>query len=200
MKDIKANVAKNIALLRQANGMTQSELAEKLNYSDKAVSKWERAESMPDISVLVEIASLFSVSLDTLVLIENPERESLGDSTIPPKYNHGSITAISILLVWLIALLVFVIGWVVAGKIGIFWLTFIYAVPISAIVWLVLNSIWSNRRRNYLIISLLVWSLLVSVQLSLLPFGWNVWMIYLLGIPGQIIVALWSLIRNRSKK
>ncbi len=200
MKDIKANVAKNIALLRQANGMTQSELAEKLNYSDKAVSKWERAESMPDISVLVEIASLFSVSLDTLVLTEHAEREDLADPTIPSKYNHGSITAISILLVWLIALLVFVIGWVVAGQIGILWLAFIYAAPISAIVWLVLNSIWSNRRRNYLIISLLVWSLLVSVQLSLLPFGWNVWMIYLLGIPGQIIVALWSLIRNRSKK
>ena len=67
MSDIKSVVAKNIAELRQANGMTQLELAEKLNYSDKAVSKWERGDSMPDISVLVEIADLFHVSLDYLI-------------------------------------------------------------------------------------------------------------------------------------
>ena len=58
MEDIKNIVAKNITELRLLNNMTQMELAEKLNYSDKTISKWERAESTPDISVLVEIANL----------------------------------------------------------------------------------------------------------------------------------------------
>ena len=49
MEDIK-NDAKNITELRILNNMTQMELAEKLNYSDKTISKWERAESSPDIS------------------------------------------------------------------------------------------------------------------------------------------------------
>ena len=63
MSDIKSIVAKNISELRQKRSMTQLELAEQLNYSDKAVSKWERGDSLPDISVLCDIAALFSVPL-----------------------------------------------------------------------------------------------------------------------------------------
>ena len=59
MKDLKLVIAKNIAKLRVDSNMTQNELAQKLNYSDKAVSKWERGESLPDISVLVQIAEIF---------------------------------------------------------------------------------------------------------------------------------------------
>ena len=67
MNDLKLIVAKNITELRKQHGMTQLQLAEKLNYSDKAVSKWERGESVPDVAVLVEIAELFSVRLDCRV-------------------------------------------------------------------------------------------------------------------------------------
>lgn len=197
--EIKGTIARNIAALRQTKGMTQIELAEKLNYSDKAVSKWERAESMPDISVLVEIADLFAVSLDTLVRSEHPEEKIKSKGKVFSKYNYGFITGISVLLVWLIALLFFVICALVLGKIGYLWLSFIYAVPVSAIVWLIFNSIWLNRRRNYLIISLLMWSVLLATQISLLPLGLNIWMIYLLGIPGQIIILLWSMIKNKPK-
>ena len=61
MQDIKPIIAKNITILRQNAKMTQSELAEKLNYSDKAISKWERGESIPDITVLKALADLFGV-------------------------------------------------------------------------------------------------------------------------------------------
>jgi len=71
-------------------------------------------------------------------------------------------------------------------------LVFVYAVPVSLIVWLVFNSIWFRPRLNYLIISLLVWSLLATLQLTILPFGYNVWPIYLLGIPAQLIIIIWS--------
>ena len=67
MEPIKSTIAKNIVRLRQASGMTQAELAAKLNYSDKAVSKWERGESLPDVAVLAQIADLFQVSMDWLV-------------------------------------------------------------------------------------------------------------------------------------
>ena len=50
MEDVKSNIAKNITELRLLNNMTQIELAEKLNYSDKAVSKWENDTSLPDVS------------------------------------------------------------------------------------------------------------------------------------------------------
>lgn len=195
MKDIKPIVAKNIARLRQAKGMTQIELAEKLNYSDKAVSKWERAESMPDISVLVEIADLFGVPLDHLVRPASPLPKPAAPKA--PRYDRRMITGVSVLLVWLIAILVYVILSLCCPSMHYRWLCFVCAVPVSCIVWLVFNSLWFNRRRNYLIVSLLMWSTLTCVQLSLLPAGHNIWMVYLLGIPGQIIILLWSRIRKQ---
>lgn len=200
MSDIKSVVAKNIAELRQANGITQLELAEKLNYSDKAVSKWERGDSMPDISVLVEIADLFHVSLDYLIHEDHTAAQAEAKAEKAPRYSRGIITAVSVLLVWLIAMFTFVLLALLGTPAKYTWLSFLYAVPVSAIVWLVLNSIWFNRKRNYFIISLLMWSVLVSVQLSLLPFGKNVWLIYLLGIPGQIIILLWSAMKKKPKK
>ena len=75
MNNIKSIIAQHITDLRRAKGLTQLELAEQLNYSDKAVSKWERADSMPDVSVLVAIADLFDVPLDYLVRAEHPKKE-----------------------------------------------------------------------------------------------------------------------------
>ena len=197
MNDIKSVVAKNIAALRQQNGMTQLELAEKLNYSDKAVSKWEHAESMPDISVLVEIAELFEVPLDYIVKSEH-EQEKTPIRKSNAKYTHGIITAISVMFVWFAAVCVFVICSLIAGY-SYKWLTFIYAPAVSSIVWLVLNSIWFNRRRNYLIITLLMWSVLAALHITLLVSGINIWPVYLLGVPGQIIVILCSALSKKPK-
>ena len=57
----------NIASYRKHFGLTQAGLAEKLNYSDKAVSKWERGESMPDVQTLVQLAELFEVTVNDLL-------------------------------------------------------------------------------------------------------------------------------------
>ncbi len=199
MNDIKPIVAKNIAELRLAKKMTQLELAEKLNYSDKAVSKWERGESLPDVSVLVMIADLFEVPLDYLVRAEHKKQDK---QTAAPKsqYDHSMITWISLFLVWFIALFAFIIVWLVSPTTPFKWLAFVYAVPVTSIVWLVLNSIWFNKRRNYLIISLLVWSLIASIHISLLPAGVNIWMLYLLGIPAELIIIGWSMIKKPTKK
>ena len=71
MEDLKSIIAKNITDLRLKNGYTQIQLASILNYSDKAVSKWERAESIPDITVLKEIADLFNVTVDYLLNLDH---------------------------------------------------------------------------------------------------------------------------------
>lgn len=197
MNDIKATVAKNIAMLRQKAGMTQLELAEKLNYSDKAISKWERGESMPDVSVLVELCELFGVSLDMLVRDVEPAQTGKVEQPAAPVYRRGVISAVSVMLVWTIAVAVFVLLSLLMKHTHAQWLTFIYALPVSMIVWLVFNSIWFRPRLNYLIVSCLMWSILLSIHLSLLIFGINIWLIYLLGIPGQLIILLWSVMRKR---
>ena len=60
-------VARNIAKYRKAAGLTQSQLAEKLSYSDKSVSKWERAEGTPDTETLIAMARLFGVTVNELI-------------------------------------------------------------------------------------------------------------------------------------
>ncbi len=191
MEKIKNTIAKNISTLRQARGITQLELAETLNYTDKAVSKWERGESVPDVSVLLRLADLFGVSLDTLVRVDATDIP-LPQAQNNKKRNHLFITGMSILLVWLVATMLFVIIDLTGVKIFTHWMAFVYAVPVSFVVWLVLNSVWFNRRRNYLIISLLMWSALAVLFLSFLLQGFNVWLIFVLGLPGQLIVLLWS--------
>lgn len=198
-ENIKEIISKNIAELRNIKGMTQIELAEKLNYSDKAVSKWERGESIPDITVLVEIAEIFGVSLDYLVL---DKKEILAQKREEQKTkisNHGFITGISIVLVWAVATLIFVIIHSVLSNPKFDYIVFLVAVPVTLIVWLVFNSIWFNKRRNFLIISLLMWSVLASVYLSLLAFGSNQWLIFVLGAPAQIIILLWSKLKYKKK-
>lgn len=200
MNNIKNIVAKNITELRQSRKMTQMELAEQLNYSDKAVSKWEHADSMPDVSTLVDIANLFGVTLDYLVNEEHEEKICNSREKSAPKYSHGIITAVSVLLVWFISLFVFVMVTLISGKLGFQWISFVYAVPVSAIVYLVFNSIWFNTRFNYFIISVLMWSVIASVQITLMLFRIDILMIYLLGIPGQIVIILWSMMKKRPKK
>ncbi len=195
MNDVKATVAANIARLRTECGMTQLELATKLNYSDKAVSKWERGESLPDITVLVAIADLFSVSLDTLVREHDPEKIKPAEPT--HRYSRRVITCVAVVLVWLIATAAFVVMSLPAVALPMAWLSFVHAVPASLIVWLVLNSVWLKPRTNYLIISLLVWAVLAAAYLTLLAFGLNWWVLFLIGIPAQVIVLLWSRIKKK---
>ena len=245
MQNLKPIIAKNISSLRQKKNMTQGDLASKLNYSDKAVSKWERAESIPDVAVLKEIADLFDVTLDYLVTeqndnpddaasdaqkaditLDNAEQTAISDedntelldsSTAKgtltsltekakknkfiymssPLRKHGFITGMSIILVWLVANLAFVMTDIFTKDTVYQWLIFLYAIPISAIVWLVFTSLWFNKRRNYFIISLLMWSSLLSIVLSLLPFGTKMLLFLVLGIPGQVIIYMWSKLKKK---
>lgn len=211
MQDLKPIIAKNITRLRTDNEMTQAALAQKLNYSDKAVSKWERGESVPDIAVLNEIAVLFGVTVDYLISEEHPEsnlgefiegqedetEQEVGLCDHKTVRRHGFIAGLGILLVWLVATLAFVLVELILPPKSVNYLPFLYAVPVSMIVWLVFNSLWFNKRRNYLIISLLMWSVLASFELTFLIPGFNIWRIFLLGIPGQAIIFMWSRIGSK---
>lgn len=197
MEDLKRIIAKNIAELRKGAEMTQIDLAEKLSYSDKAVSKWERGESLPDISVLKKIAELFAVSIDYLT-----EENHINKNDVKIKRNkrriknHGFATGIAILIVWLVATLVFVILESVPLDTYMHYLAYIYAVPVSFVVWLIFNSIWFNKRRNFWIITLLVWTALLAFCLNFAMCGINIWITMLLGIPAQAIIIMWSRIKR----
>ena len=196
LAELKKIVAQNIAELRKNAGLTQLQLAEKLNYSDKAVSKWESGASIPDVGVLFEIANLFGVTVDYLLYEDHkvPVRAMVKGTVMGRK--KLVITLLSVALVWLIATTAFV-GLNIFGIWSARWLVFIYAVPVSAVVAIVLNSIWGQRRHNYVFISILMWSALAGIYLTLL--SQNIWLIFLVGIPGQVIICLWSGMKKTNK-
>lgn len=100
---LKNIIAQNIAELRRNNNMTQLELAEKLNYSDKAISKWERGESLPDVAVLKNIADIFLVSVDYLLEQTHKKIAPPSARTTARKRRRGVITWLGVLLVWMVA-------------------------------------------------------------------------------------------------
>ena len=196
MKDIKSNLAKNITELRILNNMTQMELGERLNYSDKTISKWERAESSPDLSALVEMADLFGVTLDYLVKSENIEEAVVERKTKEASFNRRAVSYIAEGGGWIVAIFAFIVTTLITNQMTFQWLYFVYALPVVLIVKLIFNSIWFNPRHNYLIISALMWSIFVAIHITFLYFKVNVSLIYLLGVAGQIVIILCSYINK----
>ena len=197
---LKDTIGSNIAAYRKRCGLTQAGLADKLNYSDKAVSKWERGESMPDVVTLVQLAEQFGITVNDLVMDPNalPEQsgavqqamEQVVEKTLKRKANKNIILGLSSILVWFVALLVFVV--LSSLDIPKSWIAFFYAIPIDAIVLLSLRSAWHDFRWNRALISAIMWGSLVSFYVTLLVLaGINVWRIFLLGIPGQAAILLW---------
>lgn len=201
MDDIRQIIASNLVKLRKMHNMTQADLAEKINYTDKAISKWERGESIPDIVILKQVADCFGVKVDDLISpsgISVQKSEEATGFALSLK-NHRFIMYMSIMLVWVIALLLFIIL-KMATELPHIWTVFVYAVPASVIECLILNTIWLNKRRNYLIISVLMWTILLTLFVAFYVYSLKQsWTVIFLGIPGQIIIFLWSRLKKHSK-
>ncbi len=187
---LKMQIGNNIAAFRKQCGMTQADLAEKLNYSDKAVSKWERGESVPDVMTLVQIAELFGIGMNEL--INQTDAVAVPKEIQVPKrrVNKTVIQWLVSILVWFVALFVYVV--LSSMNVHKSWIGFIYAVPANAIVLLSLRSAWGKYGLNVVLISAIVWGTLLSFYLTMLIFtGYNIWKLFLLGALGQVAVFLW---------
>ncbi len=193
MSNIKENIAKNLTRLRKEYNLTQTELATKLNYTDKSVSKWEHGESLPPIETLKELADLYGVSLDYL-LEDNPEdyyKISLDDKKTTT--NKLIIALLSTSIVWFIATFLFVNLSIIQNV--HYWILFVWAVPLSSIILLVFNLIWGKRTYTFILISILCWSVLASIYLMFLQY--NIWMIFIIGAPLQLATILWFNLKKR---
>ncbi len=207
-EQVKSRIGANIAFYRKQAGLTQAGLAEKLNYSDKAVSKWERGESIPDVLTMMQLAAQFEITVNDLLgdvdaLPGNPttlERAmtQVSEKALKRKANKNIILGLSTTLVWFIALFFFVV--LSTLHIRYSWTPFVYAIPVTAIVLLSLRSAWHDFRWNKVLISAIVWGALTSVYVSIYAFlQFNAWKIFLLGIPGQIAIFLWFRMFQTSK-
>ena len=194
MDDLKVITANNIINLRTAKGMTQAELGELLNYSDKSVSKWERAEAVPDAYVLKKMSGIFGVSVDYLLNSHDSWERPESFKKEERNFHSNIITLLVIFGIWTLAFLIYIIGWLLEAN---WWLLFIYAVPVSLITFLVLNSVWEQGKNNRHIIYALVASVFITVYLTFRSY--NPWQILLLLVPAEFLVFLSFRIKKSHK-
>ena len=208
---LKYQIGRNIASYRKRAGLTQAGLAERLNYSDKAISKWERGESAPDVLTLVQLSEQFGITVNDLLVDPDALPEETGavqqameqvvEKALKRKADKGTILSLSSILVWFVALFAYVMLSCFELTEAWSWIFFIYAIPANAIVLLSLRSAWHDFRWNQILISIIMWGSILSVYVSLLVFmNWNIWRMFLLGIPGQAAVLLWFRLFRKPKK
>ena len=193
--ELKEIIANNLISYRKQAHLTQQELAEKINYSDKTVSKWERADGVPDVFVLKELADLYGITVNDFLTdhTEKPKKLKFKDFWA----KRWLITLLSAGLVFLIATIVVVLWLIIdAGtSVPVAKYTYIAAIPISLIVVLVFSCIWGRLWQRCVVVSALLWTfcLLIHLVLDIVPLD-NAWMIYLVGAALQLLVILWYIL------
>ncbi len=196
MEETRLALASNLIKLRTGAGMTQAELGEKLNYSDKAVSKWERADALPDVLVLKQIGDLFRVSIDDLLnthdLWEKPKEQA--SKSFLHKYSITAITMVAIAGIWTLAVAIFAILWMLGHVV---WSVFVYAIPVTLITYLVLHSIWRGGKHNAYIVGALVFSIIGTIYIALLEY--HLWQLFLVVVPAEVVVFLSFRIKKERK-
>ena len=202
-QDLARILASNIAARRKNAGMTQAELAEKLGYSDKTVSKWERAEGLPDVLCLKRIADTFGVRVDDLLSLpsddraeqEQPEREPVV-TDVPGKttVNHGAVAAIAVIGVWMLAALVFLIGRFCQVDLALAW---VIAVPVTGLLTVIFHGLWGRKDLTFWLCSFFVVGILF--MLCWILKSYHVWQLMWLSVPAVAIVWLSCRMLHRKK-
>ena len=195
MNDLRSIIGNNLSSLRKNKKLTQLELAEKMGYSDKAVSKWEKGDTLPDIETLYQLCNFYQVTLDFLVDTKGLENKNLyktkDDKSILA--NKISIAALLDSIVWIIATIIYVYLLIISKK--NFWQVFVWAISLTALFTVFINKIYfKNKVCTFTCMTIFIWSLITSFYLTFLSY--NVWPLFLVCIPIQIALILWLGIKS----
>ena len=195
--EINQKIAKNLITYRKSAGLTQAEVAEKIHYSDKSVSKWESGNGNPDVYTLIQLARLYGVSINALLGEEAGIRKkgkSFGLQLLIMLLSSG--------IVWVAACFSFALLQILKPE-GAWWLIYLYAVLANAIVMLVYAAIWKHRIINFLSVTTIIWTALTCCYLTVQALVGSVaglWCIFLIGVPLQVLDILWAFFRSLLRK
>lgn len=193
MDNVRELISKNLYLIRKEKKLTQLEFAEKINYSDKAISRWEKGESIPDVETLANIAKTFDVPIN-FFFQENTKDDLPG---IDKKEITKKIVVmiLSFAIVWMVAMIIYL--YLATYNNSRYWQIFIYAAPISILVIRYFNRIWGDKKFNVYINSIFVWSLITSIYCMFINL--HLWLIFIIGALVQMVVILYSFIKPMKK-
>lgn len=192
-QEIKQNFSKNLILLRKAKGLTQLALAEKINYSDKSISKWERGDVLPDIVTFRMVADFFEVTVDDLI-------STPSEPKVVKRGNRVIITLLSCVGAFLCAFLVdrLMDVWGASEK---SWLAYIYVLPVTGVLWVVFSSIWFSLLSRFISVSYLVWMSGLALYLTMYQFAYaNLWFLFIVCAIGEVLTILGFILMARKEK
>ena len=195
-------LANNLAYYRKASGLTQLELAEKFNYSDKSVSKWERGEGFPDIFVLKSLADFYGITVDDFYREEHKQITNQGRSLRKQVY----FKLLSIGIGWLVTLIAFFLLNTLFKELHAdvkfqTWLVFVYGALVSGIILLVWDFIYHHRFLKMIDTSIIIWTATLSLYLTFLVImDLNLYLIFVVAVPLQILEIIWYLFRRKKNK
>ena len=200
--EIRENIAKNITELRKRNHWTQAELAEKINYSDKAVSKWERGEAVPEIETLYALANIFGVTIDYFLYDDHDMQKQFVQPKVKNLFRKLAVLFLLSLSVVLIALIIFMAGhygnWDNKSKL---WMAFVWATPILAtltLMFFMTNKIWlGSLISSCLIVVFLVTCIYLELLVNELGQIWMIWLFVPLVVAAIILIFFMHKDRNR---
>ena len=183
---LRRTIGKNIALYRKAHGDTQAALGQKLCYSDKAVSKWERGESAPDVYVLSRIAELYGVSVGVLIGEAQPELQA-------SPYMHLVVFLCSVALTFVIGT-VLIVAFEIVNVAFNTWLFLLYAAALSALEAVIFTSLWWDLWRQLAAWSALIW--LGGLTVLFTVAGIVAAKSLMIGAALQVLMTFWILYRR----
>lgn len=181
LEEIKNNFSQNLIKLRKSKNLTQAQLAEKLNYSDKAISKWEVGSVLPDVETLSHIADYFELTVNDLIY---KKKESILRYITQ---NHLFTTLASIGLLWFLSTIVYFVISITTDLTKV-WLTFIFTIPLTFVLLLVFSCLWFKKIWVYISLSGILWGIIISIYLAISNF--SLWFLFVIGIAGQIFIFL----------
>lgn len=204
VEDINQIVAKNLADLRKTRNLTQGELAEKFSYSDKAISKWEHGETMPDLATLQQLADFYGVTLDYLTHVPTEDNKKLYTKEAKPTMARRHWFAIVVSLVFVF----FVATVICAGSVitnnpdkDLVWIPFLWAAAVSCLIVAIFFTRWRMKKEAVGFWIASDWTVLTAIYISMGIYmkpentGWSLWVIYIVGLPlmvGFLLALRWE--------
>ena len=195
-------LAKNLAYYRKASGLTQLELADKFNDSDKSVSKWERGEGFPDIFVLKSLADFYGITVDDFYQSEHKAVKVSQNK----KRKQTYLKLLSIGINWLVTVLTFFLLNTLLSRFAPDapfepWLTFIYGTLTTGIILLVWEFIYHNRFLRMIATSIIIWTAALSLFLTfLVVMNLPLPLLFVVAIPLEVLEIIWYLFRRNRKR
>lgn len=202
-KPLKKIVAENLTDLRKKKGLTQIQLAELFNYSDKAVSKWECGDTTPDLETLKALADFYGVTIDYLTIpVGEDKKDTIKKEEKKEKVNKPIICLLSSLIPVLVAIIVFII--LIVFKLSSYpWMAFIWSLPVISILLFIFSWIWYDKITRSICGIIMTWLTIATIYIQLglsINNGFAYWELFLIGIPVTIALLLWCIVKKKVKE